>query len=267
MKHKGFTLIELLVVIAIIALLMAIIMPALGKAKESAKSIVCMGNQKNIAPAVVMYSDDFDGHIHKSPNGGLFFYKGTSKPIDPDLNGDLTEAAYWGVIFNNLYLQNDKMFRCPSAKMVDWYEPNGNTFDDAELYLNATYGVNGYYKYSGRKMSSFRSPSRLIFAQDHFESRLDNSQGSGNDTLMIQPGGTINLTQWRYPPEGNAAYGGRPSYNMETTPMKEIFRHSGRTNTIFLDGHVDKIQESDGSDIPLGMYVGNDDEAARSAWF
>ncbi len=274
MKHKGFTLIELLVVIAIIALLMAIITPALKKAKAAAKSIVCMGNQKNIAPAVLMYSEDYDDLMHGSPNGGLFFYRGTSEPIDPDYRGgSFAEEAYWGVIFNDIYLQNYKMFQCPSARMVDWYKPQGNSFEDAEQYLHATYGINGYYYNDGKrkKMSTFKAPSRLIFAHDHFEHRMDNNPGGGSDTLMLRPAASITLQQWRPVDKGgNANYGGNPDYNVETSPEKEVFRHNNRSNTIYLDGHVDAIQDSDAPEIPVvsnGSYVGNDDRAAASSWY
>jgi len=64
-KHvtNGFTLIELLVVIAIIALLMGILMPALSAAKKLASSAGCLGNQRSLSTAWVMYADDNDGLV------------------------------------------------------------------------------------------------------------------------------------------------------------------------------------------------------------
>jgi len=61
MRKKGFTLIELLVVIAIIAMLLAILMPALGKVKKLAERLVCGTNVRGIATSCVMYSNDSDG--------------------------------------------------------------------------------------------------------------------------------------------------------------------------------------------------------------
>ncbi len=59
-RKKGFTLVELLVVIAIIALLMSILMPVLGKAKEQARRIICRNNLKSIGLGDIMYSQDSD---------------------------------------------------------------------------------------------------------------------------------------------------------------------------------------------------------------
>ena len=67
----GFTLIELLVVIAIIALLMAIILPALNSVKKKAAATVCLSNTKNLALGWYLYMQDNDGRIMSSENNGV----------------------------------------------------------------------------------------------------------------------------------------------------------------------------------------------------
>jgi len=58
--HRGFTLIELLVVIAIIALLLAVMLPGLQKAKERAREAVCRSNLRNVGVAIALYLQDND---------------------------------------------------------------------------------------------------------------------------------------------------------------------------------------------------------------
>jgi prepilin-type N-terminal cleavage/methylation domain-containing protein/prepilin-type processing-associated H-X9-DG protein len=60
---KGFTLIELMVVITIIAILAAMLLPALKKAKDTAQSIKCLGNLKQLGLAAINYADDFNGRL------------------------------------------------------------------------------------------------------------------------------------------------------------------------------------------------------------
>ena len=65
-RRHAFTLIELLVVIAIIAVLMAIMMPALQRVKEQAQEMTCRGNLRQYGLAQVLYLDDYDGRYPRA---------------------------------------------------------------------------------------------------------------------------------------------------------------------------------------------------------
>lgn len=126
-KTRGFTLIELLVVISIIALLLSILMPALGKVKEQARTVVCMAHIRTMALIFPMYAEDYNGLL---PHYAT--WPSATKPwhdlINPYAGHKVDSGELFGATYN----------RCPSERENDWINPH-------------TYGINypgvmGYYE-------------------------------------------------------------------------------------------------------------------------
>jgi len=97
-NRRAFTLIELLVVIAVIAVLMAILMPALNRAREQGKRAVCLSTLKQLTLAWVLYADDNDGKIVNGAAGGY-----------NDTNRHPNEHPWVGRCWSQTYQQGDQM--------------------------------------------------------------------------------------------------------------------------------------------------------------
>ena len=241
---KAFTLIELLVVIAIIAVLMAILFPSLRRARDQARYVVCQTHLKGLGLTITMYTDDNNGYTYNPRNDGRwqdlgFGSKNTGKWLDAT-----DELAYWGIAYAP-YAKNRKVFHCSAAQRVDdWWH-----IEDQPIYEYCSYGLNGYTcndfgDPEHVRIIDFKRPGETILAQDHVEQLLDDN--AGGDMFYIPEGQTINLAQWRF------------DSLAEEYPyaVEECFRHFGKSNTLWLDGHVSPIRETTGEDVPGSWYTG-----------
>jgi len=260
-KSRGFTLIELLVVIAIIAVLLAIIMPAMRKIKEVARETACKSNLRNVGLAVQMYLDDYDRKIPDtgSSNGFLWFEADGLTYRKPGSGS----GTYWATFYRDYIKNQTKIFGCPSfqsttgTQLIYTYSGSEKNANSDIVIQNAAFGLNHHDRARhNRNTNTIYRLAEFLYASDHAEPRPDGGTSDcfhNNDVI-----GAMNLTSYRQ--------GGNRSFS-----YRQIFRHNvrygdpyktgGRSNILWLDGHVSPLEETTGDDVPVRWYTGDPPKA------
>lgn len=231
-RRRGFTLIELLVVIAIIGLLMSILLPALKRVKQQARTVACLANIRQWAVFFSMYTQDYDGKFQ------------------PGVGADHT--YHWFNTLRPYYHNNHKLCCCPTAtKPLDG---NGdgvadgrfNTFSAWGVYTLArygggydpggdwgSYGINGWVE---------NPPSTATTVYEGFETiyswRTPNVKGAGYVPLFMD-----SLRFNVFPRETDNPPTVEDAAWESTQHMRRICinRHDGYINMAFLDWSAKKV--------------------------
>jgi prepilin-type N-terminal cleavage/methylation domain-containing protein/prepilin-type processing-associated H-X9-DG protein len=204
-RGPGFTLIELLVVMAVIAIIAALLLPALSRAQDKAKQIACLNNLKQLQLCWQMYADDYKDILPLNPKKPT-----TNAWILGDVSKS-TEATNDTLIRNGIlfpYNQNVGIYRCPADNRLDNRSTPAITFRIRSYAMNcymsgedvgAThFSLNGYHV--NTKLSDIanpRPPLVFVFVEEaefsiddgHFGFSPDGSPGQGPvNTWLNVPG-------------------------------------------------------------------------------
>ncbi|MEO0588870.1 MAG: type II secretion system protein, partial [Planctomycetota bacterium] len=239
-RQHAFTLIELLVVISIIALLIGILLPALGAARDTARTMVCLTQQRDIGMAADAYAIDHDAELptHGGPNGERVF------------NG---KNVRWPNLINPYYGKSDKGSTADVADFDHYYCPENLRINPDALAIGS-YGYNVFFHgqevpgnfFNPGKQRTWRSKDQI---DNPAELPLWGDTGVTDPTGLGETGGySMGYSGPHAIAEVNYGWDG-PVNNGGPSP-----NHNGATNYLFADGHA----KTEGEIWPWSDFEGTD---------
>lgn len=250
--RRGFTLIELLVVISIVALLLAIIMPAIRAARETAKRVVCGGNLKTIGQGVFLYAAENDDrlmppisteYLHYSH---LVFRIDRSKPF-----GQHIDHTYgYGYLYTRGIIREPEVFYCPSAPHV--VSPDGPLI---------SFRAEDFYYHGTHAWPWNRDPSEI--STHNVRSSFGYTPQAHDRKVLLQ--------EEKFPAVATKAAQLHPSYvlgldalyRLDHLPHTRGFGRPSGVNVLYSDAHVEFRNNSEAFDPDLWGDILNDDHRFR----
>jgi prepilin-type N-terminal cleavage/methylation domain-containing protein/prepilin-type processing-associated H-X9-DG protein len=243
-RRLGFTMVELMVTLGIIVVLVALLLPALNKAREQGRAVTCLSNLRQISHAFIMYTGDSHDNFPQ-----------------PAWQGDhsLSDWIYWqlpldasqgtamprGVVMRYLGGSNPGVLRCPSDEIVSHMTTNGMAGDATDVY-RYSYTVNESICHYAKIIPAHTNGPVLMVSIAHPAQKIlliDENSETINDGCWWATGflnGTPNVLSNRHyfhdedhANQINLPLPGPPPY------------YVGRGNAAFCDGHAEAVERNE----------------------
>ena len=231
-KRVAFTLVELLIVIGIIAVLIAILLPVLSKARAQANRTVCLSNIRQLGIGVLMYCNDNEGWFPTcaAQGDGVAFIPYPDDWVHWQANRSLTDSAIAKYVGRADTLK--RVLRCPA-----------DTFDGRKTAPAITPGQGPYlYSYS---MNDSLAANVKAAAPQGARTKISRWRAPARKIMLTEGGAQFDSATWHYAGRLTRRHGiGRFHKNIPGFPEMSFGAKVGvNVSAVFLDGHADSIDQ------------------------